>query len=62
MNEMNDAILAGIQEYTVLSKFEGDAVPENLIEEIHIENGEIIKVEKFENGESVSVEEVKEVE
>lgn len=49
------------QENTVLEKFEGKPVPENLFERIHIEDGEIIKVEKFENGELISTDEVKEV-
>lgn len=61
MSEMNEETLAGINEYTVLSKYEGEAAAENLIEQIHIENGEIIKVDKFDNGELVSSEEVKEV-
>lgn len=50
-----------IYESTVLEKFEGQPAPENLIERMHIEDGEIIKVEKFENGELVSTENVKEV-
>ena len=50
-----------VNEYVVLEKFEGEADPANLIERVHIENGEIIKVEQFENGEMVSSEEVKEV-
>lgn len=59
---MNDATAAAINEYTVLNKFEGDPAPENLVERIHIENGEIIKVEKYEAGELISSETVKEVE
>lgn len=51
-----------VDEVVVLSKFEGDAVPENEFERIHIKNGEIIAVDKIENGEVVSSETVKEVE
>lgn len=50
-----------VKEVSVLEKFEGEPAPENLIERIHIEDGEIIKVEKFENGDLVETEVVKEV-
>lgn len=50
-----------VKEVSVLEKFEGEPAPENLIERIHIEDGEIIKVEKFENGDLVDTEIVKEV-
>ena len=50
-----------VKEVAVLEKFEGPAEPENLIERIHIEDGEIIKREVFENGELVSSETVEEV-
>jgi hypothetical protein len=49
-----------IEEVVVLSKFEGDPLPENEFERIHIVNGEIARVEKIENGEVVSTETVKE--
>lgn len=62
MSNISDETLAQFQEYTVLSKFEGEPEPENLIERVHIEDGEIVKVEKYENGEFVSSETVKEVE
>jgi hypothetical protein len=58
MTDMNDLTLAGIQEYTVLSKYEGEAHPDNLIEQVHIENGEVVKLEKFDNGELISSEEM----
>lgn len=61
MTEMNENDKVEVHEYAVLEKFEGPAEPENLIERIHIENGEIIKKETFENGELVTSEEVKEV-
>lgn len=50
-----------VSEFVVLEKFEGPAEPENLIERIHIENGEIIKQEFFENGTLIESQEVKEV-
>lgn len=50
-----------ITENTVLEKFEGAPAPENLVERIHIEDGVIIRVEKFDGGELVSAEDVKEV-
>jgi hypothetical protein len=49
-----------IEERVVLSKFEGDARPENEIERVHIVNGEVVLLEKIENGEVVSSETVKE--
>lgn len=60
--QMSDPTPVEVHEYVVLEKFEGeDATPENLIERIHIENGEIIKQEWFENGELTASQEVKEV-
>ena len=50
-----------VKEVAVLEKFEGAPEPENLIERIHIEDGEIIKREIFEAGELVSTEIVEEV-
>lgn len=50
-----------VQEIVVLSKFEGDPVPENEFERLHIVNGEVVAVDKIENGEVVSTEQVKEV-
>ena len=52
--------LTEVHEYAVLEKFEGEAKEENLIERLHIENGEVVKVDKFENGELVSSETVSE--
>ena len=45
-----------IEERVVLSKFEGEPIPENEIERVHIVNGEVVAIEKIENGEVVSVE------
>jgi len=43
---MNDeATITTVTESTVLEKFDGEPVPENLIERIYIENGEVVKVE-----------------
>jgi hypothetical protein len=50
-----------IKEVSVLEKFDGEATPENLIERIHIEDGEIIKREFYENGELVDSEIIEEV-
>ena len=41
------------EELVVLSKFEGDALPENEIERVTILNGEIVEHVKIENGEVV---------
>ena len=51
-----------VEEIIVLSKYEGDPLPENEFERVHIKNGEIVAVDKIENGEVVSSESVKEVE
>lgn len=51
-----------VTEETILEKFEGEPLSENLFERLHIKDGEIVKIEKFENGELVSSEKVKEVE
>ena len=58
---MEEANPVEVKEVSVLEKFEGEPVPENLFERIHIEDGEVIKVEKFENGDLVDTEIVKEV-
>lgn len=58
MSEENEVIL---EERVVLSKFEGDPVPENEFERIHIVNGEVVAIQQIENGEVVSTEQVKEV-
>lgn len=50
-----------VEERIVLQKFEGDALPENEFERIHLLNGEVVAVEKIENGEVVSTQTVKEV-
>lgn len=55
---MAEAAPVVIDEYTILAKFEGEALPENLVEQIHIDNGLVVRVDKFENGELVSSEEV----
>ena len=50
-----------IDEKIVLSKFDGDPLPENEVERVHIHNGQIVAWEKIENGEVVERQE-KEVE
>ena len=47
-----------IEENIVLSKFEGDPLPENEIERVHILNGDVVRIEKIENGEVVQVQEI----
>lgn len=59
MNE--ESVKAIFREEIVLQKFEGDPLPENEFERVHVVDGEIVKVEKIENGEVVSTEIVKEV-
>lgn len=39
-----------IQEVIVLSKFEGEPLPENEVERVHIKDGNIVAVEKIKNG------------
>jgi len=51
-----------VEEVVVLSKFEGEPLPENEFERIHIQNGEVVAVHQIENGEIVSTQQVKEVE
>lgn len=54
----NEAQEVLVEEKITLSKFEGEPLPENEIERVHIVNGEVVLVEKIEYGEVVSVEEV----
>lgn len=42
-----------LDEKIVLSKFDGEALPENEVERVHVHNGIIVAVEKIENGEVV---------
>lgn len=58
MEEVNNVVT---DELVVLSKFEGEALPENEIERITIHNGEVVSHEVIENGEVVSTKPVKEV-
>lgn len=39
-----------VKEVIVLSKFEGEPLPENEIERIHITDGSIVAVETIQNG------------
>lgn len=48
-----------IDEQAILSKFEGEPLPENLIERVYIDNGKIVKHEFYEAGQLIkTVEEV----
>lgn len=51
MSEEENRLL--VREETVLSKFEGDPLPENEFERIHIVDGNIVSISKIENGEVV---------
>lgn len=55
---MEDTEKVVIEEVVVLSKFDGDPLPENEVERIHIKDGEIVSIQKIENGEVVSTEPV----
>jgi hypothetical protein len=59
---MRDRPELKVEEIIVLSKFEGDPIPENEFERVHIKNGEVVAVEQIENGEVVSSETIKGVE
>ena len=56
--EMAQAV---VREEAVLQKFEGDPLPENEVERIHLVDGVVVRIEKIEAGEVVSTELVKEV-
>lgn len=45
-----------VEERVVLEKFEGEPVPENVVERVHLLNGEIVKHEFLEDGEVVRTE------
>lgn len=51
MTEMNESQQVGVDELVVLSKFEGDPVPENEFERVTVHNGEIVSHDVVENGE-----------
>lgn len=57
---MQDEPQVVVDEKIVLSKFEGEPLPENEIERVHIENGEVVAIEKIENGEVVERQERRE--
>lgn len=47
-----------IDERVVLQKFEGDPLPENEVERVHIHNGVVVKTEIIENGKVIETREV----
>lgn len=51
---MNDNPEVKIEERIVLQKFNGEPLPENEFERIHIVDGVVIATERIENGEVVS--------
>lgn len=50
---MDDVENVAVEEKIVLSKYEGEPLPENEFERVHIHNGQVVAVEKIENGEVV---------
>lgn len=60
MNEEEPLVV--LDEIATLEKFEGEAVPENCIERIVIQNGVITEHQFLENGIVVRTEKVEEVE
>lgn len=50
-----------VKEVSVLEKFEGEPLPANLIERIHVVDGKIIKVDKYKDGKLIESKTVKEV-
>lgn len=51
MTEMNEQQQVDVDEHVVLSKFEGDPVPENEFERVTIHNGEVVSHDVVEQGE-----------
>ena len=58
---MKDQPELKVEERIVLSKFEGEPLPENEFERVHIKDGVVVAVETIVNGEVVN-RQVKEVE
>lgn len=56
---VNDTPEVNIDEQVILSKFEGEPLPENLVERVHIDNGKIFMHEFYEAGKLIRT--VKEV-
>lgn len=62
MTDFNAEIMATtVREEAVLQKFEGEPLPENEFERIHLVDGAVVRVEQIENGEVVHTSFVKEV-
>lgn len=61
MSEMNEFTQTQISEHTVLEKFEGEPSENNLVEKVFIEDGRIVKIERYRDGVLISSETVKEV-
>lgn len=60
-SDMDEKQEVNVEEVMVLSKFEGDPLPENEFERIHIKNGEVVAVDKIKDGKVVETKNVKEV-
>lgn len=61
MTNFNENDQVVLEERIVLSKFEGEPVPENEFERVHIVDGQIVAIDKIENGEVIATQKVKEV-
>lgn len=61
MTNFNENDQVVLEERIVLSKFEGEPVPENEFERVHIVDGQIVAIDKIENGEVITTQKVKEV-
>lgn len=55
---IGDSPKFNVEERIVLTKYDGEPLPENEIERVHILNGEVVAIEEIVNGEVVSVKEV----
>jgi len=51
---MEDKQNVTVDEVVVLSKFDGDPLPQNEVERITIKNGKVVNVEQISNGNVIS--------
>jgi len=51
---MDDKQQVVVDEVVVLSKFDGDPLPQNEVERITIKNGKVVNVEQISNGKVIS--------
>lgn len=60
MSNIEEAAPVDVKVTGVLDKFDGEPLPENLVEKIYIEDNAIVKVEFYQNGELTGTEIVEE--